>query len=107
MRSKLAENQQVTQSARQQAADELRLKLMQQHIDYNDFVKWFNGKYGGTTSPEEMLTKVAVFEGTTATLGGSLMALPEGIPLTVGAAILWLAAGYDLATADPGTAHIP
>lgn len=93
--------------APQVTADELRLKLMQQRIDYNDFVKWFNEKYGGHTSPEEMLTKIGTFEGATATLGGSLMALPEGIPLTIGAAILWLVSGYDLATADPGTARIP
>lgn len=80
---------------------------MQQHIDYNEFVKWFNDTYGGHTSPEEMLTKIGVFQGATVTLGGSLATLPEGIPLTVGAAILWLAAGFDLATADPGTARIP
>ena len=88
-------------------AEDLRLRLLQQRIDYNDFVKWFNDKHGGTTTPEEMLTKIAVFEGSSVTLAGSLAALPEGIPLTVGAAILWLASGYDLAMADPGTARIP
>ena len=88
-------------------AEDLRLRLFQQRIDYNDFVKWFNDKYGGTTTPEEMLTKIAVFEGSSVTLAGSLAALPEGIPLTVGAAIVWLASGYDLAMADPGTARIP
>jgi hypothetical protein len=93
--------------APQVTADDLRLQLMQQRIDYNDFVKWFNGKYGGSTSPEEMLTKIGTFEATTTTLGGSLAILPEGIPLTIGAALAWLVSGYDLATADPGTARIP
>jgi len=93
--------------APQVSADELRLRLMQQRIDYNDFVEWFNKTYGGTTSPEAMLEKIATFDGATLVLGGSLVTLPEGIPGTVAAAIGWLISGYDLATADPGTAHVP
>lgn len=88
-------------------ADELRIALMQQRIDYNDFARWFNETYGGTTSPEELLKRVAAFEAATLGLGGSLATLPEGIPLTVGAGIAWLIAGYDLVTIDPGTARVP
>lgn len=88
-------------------ADQLRIALMQQRIDYNDFARWFNETYGGTTSPEELLKRVAAFEAATLGLGGSLATLPEGIPLTVGAGIAWLIAGYDLVTIDPGTARVP
>ena len=88
-------------------ADQLRIALMQQRIDYNDFARWFNETYGGTTSPEELLKRIAAFEAATLGLGGSLATLPEGIPLTVGAGIAWLIAGYDLVSADPGSARVP
>ncbi|MGB2922523.1 MAG: hypothetical protein WA944_00300 [Mycobacterium sp.] len=43
-------------------ADQLRIALMQQRIDYNDFARWFNETYGGTTSPQDMLKRIAAFK---------------------------------------------
>jgi hypothetical protein len=55
----------------------------------------------------EQTARIGAFEASTIELGGRLAALPESVPLTMGAAISWLISPYDHATADPGTAHDP
>lgn len=85
-------------------ADQLRMALMQQNIDYDKFVRWFNAAHGGNVTEAELLQRIGAFD---AALMGAAVS-PAGGPLGMGAAGLGLLiAGYQLAVADPGDAQIP
>nr|WP_245850302.1 hypothetical protein [Mycobacterium angelicum] len=85
-------------------ADQLRLALIRQNIDYDKFVAWFNKTHGGNVDGAELLQRMGGFEA--ALIGAALS--PSGGPLAMGAAgIGLLIAGYRLAVAEPGDGHIP
>lgn len=85
-------------------ADQLRMALMQQHIDYDKFVAWFNQVHGGNVTQAELLQRIGTFDA--AVMGGAVS--PAGGPIAMGsAAIGILISGYQLFTANPGDAQIP
>lgn len=94
-------------SAPNVSATELRLALLQQRIEYDKFVAWFNTTYGGNVSQAELLQRIAAFDAAAMGVATSLPLLPEGAPVTASAVIGLLISGYRLAVADPGYAHIP
>ncbi|CAM3050917.1 hypothetical protein BST27_14890 [Mycobacterium intermedium] len=94
-------------SAPNVTAAELRLALLQQRIEYDKFVEWFNTTYGGNVSQAELLQRIAAFDAAAIGVAASLPLLPEGAPATAAAAINLLISGYRLAVADPGYAQIP
>jgi hypothetical protein len=78
-----------------------------QRIDYQDFARWFDKTYGGTTSKEDMIGRIAAFTVASTTLGGNLATLPASLPGLPSTGLGWLVSLYTLTTADPGTAHVP
>lgn len=85
-------------------ADQLRLALMQQHIEYDEFVAWFNKAHGGNVTPVEYLQRAAAFDA--AAMGAVLS--PAGGPLGMSAAAIGvLISGYQLGTAQLPDAQIP
>ncbi len=85
-------------------ADQLRLALIQQHVDYDKFVAWFNKVNAGNVDQAELLQRIGAFDA--AALGTA--ASPAGGPTAMVPAIIGLLiAGYRLADVNPGGPQIP
>lgn len=85
-------------------ADQLRLALIQQHIDYDKFVAWFNKVNAANVDQAELLQRIGAFDaaavGTAASPAGGPTAM---VPAVIGLLI----AGYRLADVNPGGPQIP
>lgn len=87
--------------------DQLRQAIINQTVEYREFVQWFNKTYGGNVSPGDLAARVAAFQGSTIGTLSSLAGWPEAIPGTIAGLLGMFASGWSLFSVDPGTARIP
>jgi hypothetical protein len=86
-------------------ADELRLRIMQQGIDADKFMEWYNAHIPKDCSFGDMLARMGGFVSSSTGAIASIPALPEGAPLTVAAVAGALGSAYSLSQCvhDPYT----
>ena len=86
-------------------ADELRLRIMQQGIDADKFMQWYQAHIPKGCSYGDMLARMGGLLGSSGGAIATIPTLPEGAPLTVAAVAGALGSAYSLAqcTLDPYT----
>jgi hypothetical protein len=77
-------------------ADQLRLRIMQQGIDADKFMAWYQAQIPKSCSFGEMLARMGGFIGSTGGAIGTVPTWPEGAPLTVAALAGALGSAYAL-----------